>query len=144
MIINEKSVEKSKNLIKNAKRPIIVESNGDEYNRKMLEYGKFDFLEGIENSERKIKLRNIDSGFNKVLANIAKKNKVSLIFDLEKLRKGSKYERAKMLSQLIQNAKISSKIGVNIYIKNKKDKTGLLAFIQDINANARTTKSLDF
>ena len=77
-MINTDKIEKAKLMIKESKeRPLVLLAQDDNFNRKILEYGKFDVLLSIERGERKDSLRQVDSGFNHVLAVIAAKNKIS-------------------------------------------------------------------
>jgi RNase P/RNase MRP subunit p30 len=95
MIISTSNLEQVKNQIKKSKdKPLIIEAQNDEFNRKILEYGHFDIILGIEKGDRKRTLRNIDSGFNHVLAHIAAKNRVSLGIDLTELKNLGKKELA--------------------------------------------------
>lgn len=129
-MITEKNIEKAKQQIKKTKdKPIIVQAQDDNFNRKLLEFGKFDILLSIEQGDRKNKLRQIDSGLNHVLAKIATKNNISLGINLREIRNLSKSEKAKRLSKLIQNIKICKKFKTKIKllkIKNKKNENGLL------------------
>ena len=97
-MITEKNIEKAKQQIKKTKdKPIIVQAQDDNFNRKLLEFGKFDILLSIEQGDRKNKLRQIDSGLNHVLAKIATKNNISLGINLREIRNLSKSEKAKRL-----------------------------------------------
>ncbi len=40
-IINTTKIEQAKKLIKNSKQPIMLQAQNYEFNRKILEYGKF-------------------------------------------------------------------------------------------------------
>src|SRR3989304_1605619 len=96
MIINATNIEQAKGLIKSSKeKPIIVQAQNDDFNRKILEYGKFDILLSPEAGKRKRTLRNIDSGFNHVLAKIAEKNNVAIGINLAEISKLAKEEKAK-------------------------------------------------
>ena len=122
-MINTSDIEKAKRMIKAEKRPIIVKAQDDQFNRKILEYGKFDILLDIESGNRKDKLKNIDSGFNEVLASIAYKNKVSLAVNLEEIKSLPKKDKALRFSKIMQNLRIARKKKVPIYfLGSNKDK----------------------
>ena len=143
MIIKEKNIERTKQLIRNIResdKPIIVAAQDDDYNRKILEYGKFDLLLNVENGLRKDSLRQIDSGYNHVLAAISAKNKVSLGVDIDKIKHLDKKGMAIILSRLIQNIKICRKKEVKILAIGYRDKKDALSFMQSLGASSKQAK----
>ena len=63
-MINEKKIEKAKNkLKKSSEKPLVVLSQDDLFNRKMVEYGKFDVLLSPERKNLNDSIRKINSGF---------------------------------------------------------------------------------
>jgi RNase P/RNase MRP subunit p30 len=147
-MISTNNIEQAKNLIKKSKKKsLIVLAQNDEFNRKVLEYGHFDILLGVEKGERKRGLRQIDSGFNEVLAHIAAKNKVALGINMEELRNLEKEEKAKRLERISQNIKLCRKSGVKIKLLNIKDEKGAFAFLLSLGAStaqAKEATSLSF
>ena len=140
-MISTSNLEQAKNLIKKSKeKPLIVEAQNDDFNRKILEYGHFDTILGIERGDRKRTLRNIDSGFNEVLAHIASKNRVALGIDLEELNKLQKKEQALRLERIIQNIKLCRKAKVKIKLMNIKDKKEAFAFMTSLGASTQQAK----
>lgn len=124
-LISNTNIEKTKQLIKKSAEKdklIIVQAQNDVYNRKILEYGKFSILLGVEAGSRKNTLRQIDSGLNHVLAKIAAKNKIALGTDLSEIQKLSKNEKAKRLAKIAQNIKICRKAKCKIVLLNYSDK----------------------
>lgn len=117
-MINNPSIEKTKQILKNETGVKIIVAQSDEYNRKMMEYGKFDVLLGIENPERKLTLRNLDSGLNPFLASLLAKNKVSLGWDFSYIEKLEGKEKALVLAQMMQNLKICRKKKAKIVLVN--------------------------
>ena len=81
-MIDTQDINQARKLIKIAAKPIIIKAKNDEFNRKILEYGHFDVLLSVERGDRKDTVRQLDSGFNHVLARIAAKNKVSIGIDI--------------------------------------------------------------
>ena len=79
-MINTNNIEQAKKLIKSSKeKSIIIKAQSLEFNRKILEYGKFHILLSIESSiEKKDKPKQLSSGLNHVLANIATKNNIAM------------------------------------------------------------------
>ena len=143
-MINTSDIEKAKRMIKAEKRPIIVKAQDDNFNRKILEYGKFDILLDIESGNRKDKLKNIDSGFNEVLASIAYKNKVSLAVNLEEIKALPKRGKAMRLSRIIKNLKIARKAGVPIYFLGSKQNKEVLSLLISLGASTSQAKEAIF
>lgn len=124
--INEKNLEKTKLLIRKATPPIIVESQNNEYNRKLLEYGKFQALV-LTPKEGRDKPKALDSGLNHVLAKIASKNSIAICFDFERIPQLDKETKAKTLSRIAQNIKICRKANTNLGLINTPSKNILSA-----------------
>src|SRR3989338_5250447 len=141
MIIQETNPEKAKLQIKKAKPPIIVKAQSDEFNRKLLEYGKFDVLIDLHSSKGKDKLKSLDSGLNHVFARIASKNGVAIGIDLDGLRKLDKKEKAIQLARIAQNIKICRKAKCQIQIINAKDKKNVQALLQSLGASSQQTSN---
>ena len=140
-MINTTNIEQAKNLIKSEKvKPTIVLAQNDEFNRKVLEYGKFDILLSVERGNRKRTLRTIDSGLNHVLAEIAAKNKVSIGIDMDELRTLEKEERANRLEKIKQNIKICRKAKTKLVLFNYKDKKDALAFLISLGSSTKQAK----
>lgn len=145
-IINEINLEKAKRLIKLSKNPVIVLAQDEEYNRKVLEYGKFDVLLSPEKQTRNSRLKQEDSGMNHVLAKIASKNNIKIGIDLEEMSKMPKKEKAKMIAKLAQNIKIYRKTKTRMAILNSTNKQKGSAFLISIGASTKQAKeaSQDF
>ncbi len=140
-IINDSNLEKVKSFIKTSKeKPLIVKAQNDEFNRKILEYGHFDILLGVEKGSRQRSLRQVDSGFNHVLAAIAAKNKVAIGLDIEELANLPKEEKARKIERIIQNIKICKKAGTKIKILNFKDKKDAFSFLLSLGASTQQAK----
>lgn len=130
-MISETNIEKVKRQIKASEKPIIVEAQDDNFNRKILEYGRFDVLLSPEKGQRKDSLRQRDSGLNHVLAKIAAKNHVSIGIDLIEISKLPKKEKAVRLARIKQNIPVCRKAKTNLAVigKDKKDSSALLISI---------------
>ncbi len=139
-MINENSVEKVKNEIRKASKPIIVKAHNDEFNRKMLEYGKFDILLSPEEGNRKDSVRYVDSGLNTVLARIAKKSKTAIGIDLQEISKKDKKEKAVLLSKTIENIKICRKAKVSFFALNANDEKGAVSLLSTLGASSQQAK----
>ncbi len=109
MIISKKIEETKKKLKKSSDSPLIVLSQDDSFNRKIIEYGKFDILLSPEKGNRSNSLRKINSGLNHIVARIATRNKVSIGIDIDEIKSLSKKEKAERLSKIKQNLEICRK-----------------------------------
>jgi len=140
-IINTPNIEQAKKEIRNSKtKPIIVKAQNDDFDRKLLEYGKFDILIGIETEKRKNTLRQLDSGFNHILSKIASKNNINLGIDLEEVSKLEKKEKAIILARIIQNIKICRKAKTRLAILNAKDKKDAFHFLISLGASTQQAR----
>ena len=140
-MIDTSNVEQAKNLIKSSKtKPIIVKAQNDDFNRKMLEYGKFEILLSPETGNRQRSLRQVDSGLNHVLANIAAKNKIAIGMDVEEISKLTKEEKAKRLERIIKNINICRKAKARLVLLNYKDKKDASNFLISLGASTKQAK----
>lgn len=122
-IITEKDPEKAKKMIAKSNKPIILLARDDNYNRKMLEYGKFDMLLSPELEPGEDKLKQMNSGLNHVLAKIAAKKKIAIGIDLEKIKNLEKKEKAIILARIKQNINICRKAKARLGLLNKSKET---------------------
>src|SRR3990167_9328421 len=106
-IINETSFEKARKKIQENKENIIVfSSNNDELNRKILEKEKINILL-INLKNRKDFQKQRNSGFNQVLAKLAKKNNVAIGINFDEIiESANKYE---ILARIMQNIMLCNK-----------------------------------
>jgi RNase P/RNase MRP subunit p30 len=140
-MIETTNIEKAKKLIKDCKEAkIVVIAQDDEFNRKILEYGKFHVLLGVEKGQRKDSLRQIDSGFNHVLANIAVKKQVALGLDMNEISHLQKKEKAILLEKVKQNVKICRRAGVRIVLLNYKDRKDAFSFLVSLGGSTLQAK----
>ncbi len=122
--IYETNFDKARKLIKeNQGKKIIFSSNNDELNRKILEKENVDIL--LLNQEgRKDFHRQRNSGFNQVMAKLAKKKNVIIGINLDEIIKSSEKEKAKILARIMQNIMICNKNKLKmkfIYKTQKRD-----------------------
>src|SRR3989344_5376444 len=97
-----------KEIGKNKKKSIIFSSNDDELNRKILENEKINILL-LNQSHRKDRFKQRNSGFNHILARIAKKNNIAIGINLDEILENKGEEKAKILARIKQNIKFCSK-----------------------------------
>ena len=88
-------------------------SDNDELNRKVLEKTKIDFL-SILQANRKDRQKQRNSGFNQIMAKIAKKNKIKIAICLDEIIMSKEKQKADILARIIQNIKLCSKNKLNM------------------------------
>ncbi|MFH1802762.1 MAG: hypothetical protein ABH864_04940 [archaeon] len=140
MIISTKNIQQAKNQIRTAKRPIILQAQDLEFNRKILEYGKFQILLDIHNTEGKDKLRKLDSGLNHVLAKIAAKNSIAIGIDLNKLRKLPRKKKAIEMARIIRNVEACRRAKCHMALVNQKDKKDTFELLISLGASTSQAK----
>jgi|GEM_PF-551218 len=99
---------KGEQLIKTSNKKIIFSSSDDELNRKVLEKEKIDILL-ISQKNRNDFQKQRNSGFNQVLAKLAKKNSVAIGINLDEIIESSSSEKQKILARVKQNIKLCNK-----------------------------------
>lgn len=122
VLIKGKSFNESRKEIKKNKNKVIVfSSDKDELNRKILEKESINvFL--INQSNRKDRLKQRDSGLNHVLARIAKKNNVIIGINFDEIINAKEKQRAEILARITQNIKLCNKNRVNMVFISQKYK----------------------
>lgn len=110
-IIKEDNFEKARNIIRESKKEnkiTLFASSNDELIRKILEKEPTDIVV-IFQAGRKDRQKQRDSGFNQVLASIAKKNKVTMGICMDEIVCSKDKEKSDILAQVMQNIRICSK-----------------------------------
>lgn len=134
-IIDNEDIEKTKNEIKSAKKNsvrniIIVQSKDQIYNRKLIEFGKIDYILFPTSTKSNFrKLKQIDFSINSIGIKLALKNKIGFIIDLEKIRKKNILNKAEEIEKLIYLVKTCKKKKANfkcINFKSEKDAMNLI------------------
>ncbi len=123
IIIQENTFEKARKLIReNQNKEIIFSSENDELNRKILEKEKINILL-INLTGKKDFQKQRDSGFNQVLAKIAKKGNVEIGINFDEIIQASQYEKPKILARIQQNIALcnKNKLKMKFIIQNQKN-----------------------
>ena len=123
------------------KNPVIVQAQDYDFNRAILEYGRFDILLSPEAKTSKDTLKKINSGLDYILAETAAKKGISIGIDLEELRSLDKKTKARRLTKLIQNIKVCRKAKAKITLLNYKDKKDATAFLSTLGASSQQANS---
>ncbi len=100
--------EARKKIRENKGKEIVFTSDDDELNRKVLEKETINILL-INQEGRKDKIKQRDSGFNHVLAKLAKKKNVIMGINLDEILETEGEKKAQILSRIRQNVKICNK-----------------------------------
>jgi len=126
ILIQENNFEKARKKIRESKnKEIIFTSNNDELNRKILEKEKIDILL-INQSHRKDYQKQRNSGFNQVLAKLAKKKNIVIGINFDEIIYSKKLEKLEILARVKQNIKLCNKNKLNMKFlafkgKNSRD-----------------------
>ena len=123
VLIRENDFQKARKKIKESKEKRIFSSNNDELNRKILEKEKIDVLL-LNQSQRRDRMKQRDSGLNHILAKIAKKKGVAIGINLDEIIDSNPKEKTEILSRIRQNIKICNKNKLKMEFisqKNKRD-----------------------
>ncbi len=124
ILIQENTFEKARKKIKeNSDKIIIFSSDNDELNRKILEKEPINILL-LNQTERKDFQKQRNSGFNHVLAKIAKKKNVIIGINLEEIINSKENKKSDILARIKQNIKLCNKNKLKmkfISFKQKRD-----------------------
>jgi RNase P/RNase MRP subunit p30 len=122
MFIQEDNFDKARKQINENKGKIIIfSSNDDELNRKILEKENINILL-INQKERKDFQKQRNSGFNQVLAKIAKKKGIVIGINFDELIKSETKEKSEIIARIRQNVKICNKNKVKMKFISKSSK----------------------
>jgi ribonuclease P/MRP protein subunit RPP1 len=126
IFISEENFDKARKLIKeNQNKKIIFSSNDDELNRKILEKENIEIL--LLNEEgRKDFQKQRNSGFNHVLAKLAKKKNIIVGINLDEIINSEGKQKAIILARVIQNIRICNKNKVKMKFVSKSQKRNIL------------------
>jgi len=136
-MINTIKLEEAKKLIKKEPKPIIIKAQDTEFNRKILEYGRFQVLLSPDDNQGRQTLRFLDSGFDYVMAKAAAKNGISIGIDLSNILKLDKTAKALRLSKIKQNLEIAKKANTKIKAINYKDKRLAFSLLLSLGASTK-------
>ncbi len=136
-MIDTDNLDLARKQIRIAKRPIIVLAKGDEFNRRILEYGKFDVLLSIESGGRRDKIKQMDSGLNEIVAKIAAKNNIAIGLDMQEIAGLGKREKAIRLARIKQNIEICRKAGTKMVVLNCEDKRNAFSLLISLGASSK-------
>ena len=117
--IDFQKARKKINEAKKAGKEVIFSSSDDELNRKVLEKEKIDVLL-LNLSKRRDKMKQRDSGFNHVLAKLAKKSDVTLGINFDEIVSSSGKEKVEVLGRVRQNIKLCNKNKIKMKFISKK------------------------
>jgi len=121
IIICERDFQKARKKIReNPRKVVIFSSDDDELNKKILEKENIDILL-LNLSSRKDRMKQRDSGFNHVLARLAKKKNISLGINLDEIINSKSKEKSEILARVRQNIKLCNKNKLKMkFISSKK------------------------
>ena len=121
IIIRADNFDKARKAIRENKGKTIIFSSGDdELNKKILEKENIHLLL-LNLSSRKDRMKQRDSGFNHVLAKLAKKKNISLGINLDEIINSGSKGKSEILARVRQNIKLCNKNKLKMkFISSKK------------------------
>ena len=125
LLIYESNFDKARKKIREGKKSgkrIIFSGNDDELNRKILEKEDIDILLPSLRG-RKDRMKQRDSGFNHVLAKIAKKKNIIIGIDFREILQAGFKEKSDLLGRVRQNIKLANKnkLKMTFILEKEKD-----------------------
>ena len=147
ILIQENNFNKIRNQIKEAQtknKQIIFSSDDNELNRKVLEKEPINILL-LNQSFRKDKPKQRNSGFNHVLAKIAKKKNIIIGINLDEIINSERKQKSEILARVTQNIKLCSKNKLKmkfISLKQKRNAHDLKALGLVLGMPTSMTKQL--
>ena len=122
IVIQENNFDRARRLIhENSGKKIIFSSEDEETNKKVLEKENIEILL-LNQSGTRDSRKQRNSGFNHVMAKLAKKKGVVIGINLDELIKSSEKEKAAIIARVRQNIKIcnKNKLKMKFIYKNQK------------------------
>jgi len=136
-MINIESIEKVKKALETESAPRIVMSQNIQFNRALLEYGKFDILLYNLKCKKQDSLKQPDIHFNEALVKIATKKNIALGFDSKEISALTQKEQAKELSRIRFLLSLCKKAKTCLVVLNAKDKHATQAFLIVLGASTQ-------
>ncbi len=121
IIISENNFQNARKKIReNQRNEIIFSSEDDELIKKILEKEKINVLL-LNLAKKKDRFKQRDSGFDQVLAKLAKKKDVILGINLNEILNSEKKEKSDILARVKQNIQLCNKNKIKMrFISSKK------------------------
>ena len=146
--MEKNNFEKARREIRaNKNKEVIFSGDSDELNRKVLEKESIDILL-LNQAGRKDKLKQRDSGFNQVLAKIAKKKNVAIGINFDEIIKSKKKEKSDIIARIRQNIVLCNKNKLKMQFilsnENQRDIHDIKALGLVLGMPTWMTKKLDF
>jgi len=144
-IINANNLNQARKqiqLLKKENKPVIVQAQSPEFNRKVVENSDVDIILGLESHNRKDFMKQRDSGLNEILAKLAKQNKIKIGINLQEINKLPAKQKAIILMRIKQNISLCkrTKTQIIIYPKNNLNKQDITSFFLSLGANTQQAK----
>jgi len=126
ILIQETDFNKIRKKIKDNPKKKIIFSSNDEINRKVLEKEKIDVLL-LNQIGRKDRFKQRDSGFNHVLAKLAKKKNITIGINLDEILEAKGEKKKDILARIKQNIKLcnKNKLKMDFIVLKEKNKRDL-------------------
>jgi len=142
-IINTSNINQARKQIDSLaskNKQIIITSQDDNFNKKILENKKINIFLINEEIEKKDYMKQRDSSLNEPLCKLAKKNNIKIAVDINKIIKKSDIEKAISLSRLRQNIMLCKKTKTDLVFLGDYNKKTLQSLLLSLKASTKQAK----
>ena len=140
--INEarKQIDSLESKKEKEKEPIIVMSQDDVFNGKILENKKVDVF--VINEQRYVKdyMKQRDSSLNESYCKLAVKNSIKIAIDIDSIAKKNDMDKAQSLSRVRQNISLCKRTGCQLVFFSNKLKQELMGLMLVLGASTSQAK----
>ena len=139
-MIDTQNLEEAKIKIRKSQSPIIIRAQDHLFNRKIINYGRFDILLFPSYTSKKRSLRYIESGLDYISARESAKKGIFIGINLKELSDLPMDKKASAIESIIQKIKILRKSKTKIKLLNYKDKLDAMNFLISLGASSQQAK----
>lgn len=143
-MINIDSIEKAKKALETESAPRIVMSQNIQFNRALLEYGKFDILLYNTKCKKQDSLKQPDILLNEYLVKITAKKNIAVGLDSKEISALTQKEQAKELARIRFLLSLCKKAKTRLAVLNATDKYAAQAFLIALGASTQQAAALVF
>tara|TARA_Y100000310_G_C20520946_1_gene733651 strand:- start:521 stop:970 length:450 start_codon:yes stop_codon:yes gene_type:complete len=124
----------------NPKQQIIIQSQDENFNRKILENKDVDVFLSPESHQRKDYTKQRDSGLNEILCKLAKKNNIKIGINLTPIKSLPLKQKAIILARIIQNIQLCKRTKTQLIFFPKQSKQDALSFFTTLKGSTSQAK----
>ncbi len=144
MIIDSNNLDEVRKLVlklKKQNKEVVVLAQSPDFNRKVVEMDGVDVLLSPELHDRGDKLKQRDSGLNEILCRLARKNKIKIGIDVDKIKKLGDKDKARVLARVSQNVMLCKKTGCEFVLVGDYDEKCAFSMLLTLGASTKQAKN---